>query len=74
MKDLCKEKGDMLTAKEQEVAAKETALPQERQQLSLLTDECVALRSKLKELTVSYINETSFDYRNIIPMAYHLYD
>ena len=49
----------MLSTEEQEVAAKENALSDAMRQVTSLTDECVTLKSKLKQLTMSHINDAS---------------
>lgn len=49
----------MLSTEEQEVAAKDNALSDAMQQVTSLTDEGVTLKSKLKQLTVSHINDAS---------------
>jgi len=57
--DVCKKKDEMLSTEEQEVAAKDNALSDAMQQVTSPTDEGVTLKSKLKQLTVSHINDAS---------------
>ena len=51
LEKVCKGKDGILVAKEQEIAAKERALSDERRKVSSLTDECSTLKGRLEGKT-----------------------
>lgn len=51
---MCKWKNEVITAKEQEIAAIKRALSHEWQRVSLLTNECATLKGRLEGTTETF--------------------